>query len=1031
MNQLRSLQIPKLVRASAGTGKTHELSARFIGILLSGESPEAILATTFTRKAASEIRERIFRRLAAAVQSVEHRTQLSHELGKPLAEHELLEVLMRLVRDQHRISIMTIDGFFGTIARAFSLELGLNPDWNIASTAELAEMQEQALSSVFEEARSSKNRDQNFAALSTIIKELSGGKVYRDLYRRIIAEFYKLYELADGTPDSAWGWLEPLATPPSVDYEGWAQRLLSVAVPRTSKGEPNKNWSKAFAELVRKMERRNLELLASDGLVKAGRNAGGSYYRVEIEPPLTTILFEINQARERDVRYQLGKRLRSIRHVAQLFSDSYRNYCYRTGGYSFDDIKRALSNMPIGEESSALYYRLDSTIRHVLLDEFQDTSRVEWRFFEPLIAEMLSKRDTHTFFCVGDVKQAIYGWRGGCSEIFDAIEAQWPHIEVDTREVTFRCAPAIIQFVNRFFSSIPQLELMRRYPRAQQVWRDRWRNHEAARDTSEGVVSLIATSSDKELHLERVVHTLVELHALRPTASIAVLVRSNGYARRIIAACNRIAPQLSVSEEGDSSLAESSVVRGFLSVLRYAFHPQDSLAYYFIQQNGLAEVLGIPPQCDYSNYRLWSQSLRTLILQRGIGVVLSTWIARFSSRYSETDRIRLGQLAEISYQYTEPTLSDSEPFIDFIRKEKVSLPSEAAIRVMTIHRSKGLEFEVVVLPELDAAPKTPRGLMVTRSHPLAQVDRVLHLMSDEDRDFFPELREAYDEAKEEQVIEALNLLYVAFTRARHGLYLLVPSESKTRGMTYRQLITESMGLEGVLQDQVIEGEPDWTSEASVARVEREVFRVKPYKEKNPDKGKSLIHQRPSAGVTRESRSLSLEQITVQKRGTFLHACLEQIEWYTPDSLPQGLVEQLALTHGIDPDFAGQCAREIRHLFAIPEFAAIFERKNYTAFSSVQVRREQPFRFAQENRVIAGVIDRMMVCFNHDHVKRIEFFDFKSKFLNEEDTQYQQQMAAYGESLCQWIGAAGEVEGYLVSLQDGKRLRVFCSGAIKN
>jgi ATP-dependent exoDNAse (exonuclease V) beta subunit len=134
-----------LVRASAGTGKTFELSSRYLGLLLDGVDPNRILATTFTRKAAHEIQDRILRRLADAAAHETKRAELSDSIGREVSAEECLEHLEKLLRGLDRVRIGTIDAWFGQLARLFALDLGLPPAWRILDEAESESLRSEAV----------------------------------------------------------------------------------------------------------------------------------------------------------------------------------------------------------------------------------------------------------------------------------------------------------------------------------------------------------------------------------------------------------------------------------------------------------------------------------------------------------------------------------------------------------------------------------------------------------------------------------------------------------------------------------------------------------------------------------------------------------------------------------------------------------------------------------------------------------------------------------------------------------------------
>ena len=138
-----------VIRASAGTGKTFQLSNRYLNLLVSGVDCQEILATTFTKKGAGEILDRIIQRLSRAALSTEHASRLQSELGVPLDQDRAAQVLQKLLRNLHRLEIGTLDSFFNRVARVFSLELGLPPAWDIVDEQQIQMLSRRTIHDLF------------------------------------------------------------------------------------------------------------------------------------------------------------------------------------------------------------------------------------------------------------------------------------------------------------------------------------------------------------------------------------------------------------------------------------------------------------------------------------------------------------------------------------------------------------------------------------------------------------------------------------------------------------------------------------------------------------------------------------------------------------------------------------------------------------------------------------------------------------------------------------------------------------------
>jgi ATP-dependent exoDNAse (exonuclease V) beta subunit len=213
-----------LIRASAGTGKTFQLSNRYLD-LLAGDVPcDEILATTFTRKAAGEILERILFRLAEATHDEKQRKTLGKHLacGEPTRE-KCLDLLARATRNLHRLRVGTLDSFFMSIAGSFSLELGLPADWTIAD-----EVTDRALRIEAMRAALAQNATSD---LLTLLHLLSKGETTRSVTTLVHDTVDNLYDIFQETDETAWQRLNPCAALPAAEVEAILDKVQDIAMP--------------------------------------------------------------------------------------------------------------------------------------------------------------------------------------------------------------------------------------------------------------------------------------------------------------------------------------------------------------------------------------------------------------------------------------------------------------------------------------------------------------------------------------------------------------------------------------------------------------------------------------------------------------------------------------------------------------------------------------------------------------------------------------------------------------------------------
>ena len=227
-----------VIRASAGTGKTFQLTNRFLKLLLTGVAPDQVLATTFTRKAAGEIQDRVIVRLAEAALGRSEREGLASAIGFPrLSEEQCRGTLHQVLRNLHRLRIGTLDSFFGQLSRAFSTEIGLPPSWRVVDPVEEATLRDAAIRGVL-------GREQT-ADLVSLTQLLTQGEASRGVSELVRATVDSLHELYLDACDDAWEQIPQPKPLDDMELQTALGRLrdltvksksLTVPAPRTSSG---------------------------------------------------------------------------------------------------------------------------------------------------------------------------------------------------------------------------------------------------------------------------------------------------------------------------------------------------------------------------------------------------------------------------------------------------------------------------------------------------------------------------------------------------------------------------------------------------------------------------------------------------------------------------------------------------------------------------------------------------------------------------------------------------------------------------
>lgn len=213
-----------LIRASAGTGKTYQLSNRYLGLLAAGVAPETILATTFTRKAAGEIFDRVLFRLAEAATQRKASEQLAQALKlNGFTQPQCRDLLLATLANQHRLRIGTLDSYFAQQASAFALELGLPAGWRIGEVQEDADLQAEAIERVLE-------REQ-LPELLALLHLLTKGETQRGVSQLISTTVSDLYSLFGQTNADAWNRLPQSPALTADQLEATLAELQKLTMP--------------------------------------------------------------------------------------------------------------------------------------------------------------------------------------------------------------------------------------------------------------------------------------------------------------------------------------------------------------------------------------------------------------------------------------------------------------------------------------------------------------------------------------------------------------------------------------------------------------------------------------------------------------------------------------------------------------------------------------------------------------------------------------------------------------------------------
>lgn len=1014
-----SFLAPRLIRASAGSGKTYELSSRYIGLLARGEKPERILATTFTRKAAGEIQGRVFNRLAEAVLSETAARNLAEDIELPsFSKRDALSSLRRLIASQHRLNICTLDSFFVSIAKSFALELGLPAQWRISDSHEDEGLVRRAVAALCRRAEIEKT--------SQLLRLLNSDNLTRFVHRSMVHQAREFYEAFRATGAEAWDWLTaPRGLAPG-EIADLLQALRALPLPATKTGTPDKIWAGNHRALLEAVEAEDWNTLVKSKFVLRIIKGDSAFNQRPIPQEFVDVVSRLARHAAALLLGRIAGHNRAAREVLELYDREFREERALSRTLGFSEIKELLAREALGDNLLELYYRLDSSLAHLLLDEFQDTSRQEWIVLEPICGEILSQgSEEQSFFCVGDVKQAIYGWRGGVAEIFDTLQMKWPFLEPVNREISRRCFPAVIEAVNRTFSDLQSNAALKEQSQAAENWQGRFREHSAHNTELAGYVRLEGVSAAQEDEVERPVLQraallVKEYSAKWPSLSIGILVRRNETVSRVMEELARVAPGIEASEEGGNSLADSAAVEAVLSLLTLIDHPADKVAHFCVKNSALSEHPGLAGLEDLRRVPLLAANLRKELLSLGLGRFVSGFARMLLAQCGQRDSRRLMQLVELAYGRESETGLRPFDFVEFVRREKIEYALAARVRVMTVHKAKGLEFDAVILPELDEnlIQNIQGGLLEYRNRRVEAPVRVSRFAPEGVRVFSEELRLMYEQTATARVEEALSLLYVAMTRARYALYMLIRAvkSEDSAALMYSSLLAEALAggkrKSGVLfecgSEELSSVEAVRLAEASVRVAEVISVPAGLFPEPGGRRRRSFIRQAPSelegGALVNLRHTLNLDGAASAARGRIFHRLFEKVEWLEDGKPCRDELEKTLQREQTAVMQTGLILDEFEQMLAATDVYRALSRCSYEHWQTdeIEVQRERRFVARKDSMIINGAFDRLVIGRRAGRITACEVVDFKTDRLPAESADsrkertefYRPQLEAY-------------------------------------
>lgn len=1021
--------------ASAGSGKTYSLTNRFIALACSCD-PESICALTFTRMAAAEFLDKILTKLAAAASDASYAGELGVQIaeisgGRPLHSGDFADILERVTRVLPRLNLSTIDAFEARFVSAFSTELGIAGRLKIMDDYE----KERARRAVLDALLGKLSRDSRMLSRFVgLVNAASFGRTQRSVYGKI-GDYVRQSQgmFAQFPYPERWGALKksPCKIKPAVwDAEEYGLMLRRLELLLAGGGVPKKA-SELFTFLKNsrlggiakgsKLVAALFEFMRGGGAVRDFDFGGGARLpreAAETAQAMLNMLSGASFAAACESAAAVGK-------IARAYEAIYSREVRLRGSLAFEDLTCLLADSSLRVERSLAEYRMDARFKHWMIDEFQDTSRAQWSALENLIDEVFADESgERTFYCVGDPKQSIYAWRGGAPELFDEIFEKYSgYIREGARlNVSRRSVRPVIDAVNALFSS---RELANFNPAAARAWLDRWEDHVSHSSLgSVGCAALVRRDADADIvdQIYEIIKCVFGQNSSGKNLSCAVLVQTNALVESVVEGLRgrimRDCAALSVAGEVENSIADDNmVVPAVLKLLHAAAHPSDTASAAYVKMTPLA---------PYASGQNWHFEILERVACLGFEGFVREVGKFLDSVLPESDafsRRRLSLLRAAAAEFD--SRGGIDEFVEYAASRKSRESSKpAAIRVMTIHKSKGLDFDAVILPQLENTRGHEASLRLADASDGGKI--VMSMPPEAVCRMDASLNAEFEKMASDNAMARICKFYVGATRAKRAVYFLSEwfdgGKKSVAKYSFERHVYDALfdgdkvrPFAGTLACEAF-GSLDWAAEVPPkAEVSRRVEIPALEDSHRADFSAGLgFSDSPSegvrgAGATAEGRIF----------GTCAHRILERIEFIGGSVSEAVSRASYGLRFGAEVlERAREC---VERALSVPEVRALFlESEGLVCF------REFPYAVSEEGRAASGRIDRINVFYSADgRPRRAEVIEFKTDGAGLSDSEmlslYSAQLESYKKA-ASLIFPEAQIECALVNVARAKVLR---------
>jgi ATP-dependent exoDNAse (exonuclease V) beta subunit len=825
--------------ASAGSGKTYTLVKEYLKIILVSKKPDAyrnILAITFTNKAVHEMKSRVLESLSQfskenpSEKALQLMQDISSDTGLSLnaITEKAKSIIKNLIHNYAAFDISTIDKFTHKVIRAFAHDLNLPITFEVSLDTEI--LLTEAVDAIIAEAGNDeeltkllvdftmeKTDDDKSWDISREIME-TGKLILNENNREEITHFDKKKITDFIVIKNKLTELTKELETACVDLANDALLLIENNGIDTN-SFPYGTFPKHLNFFREKDSRANNHRFREFDDIKIKKDAKDKAIIESIIPTLLEILDSIYIKIEKLLFYKAFLKNITPLSLLNTLSNKLTEIQKEQGILSITEFNKLIHDQIQNQPAPFIYERLGEKYKHFFIDEFQDTSEMQWQNLIPLIDNATSSEDLlgerGSLLIVGDPKQSIYRWRGGKAEQFielskDINPFNNPQKELFSLKTNWRSYSKIIEFNNQFFGFIAN-------EFAHNDYKDLYKNHTYQEENNKkgGYVNIsFLPKSEKADYGEEENPAKVEMYLLATLDRIQK-VKANGFSYKDIAILTRkkdngIAIANYLTQHGIPILSSESLLIGsssevqcIIAVLYYLKNNNDRESkanfLYYIASNRDQRPNGTKLNCQQ---KLAIHDFIALGMEQNSETDFEQWLASFDIHFSFKNTRK-----KSLYEATESIISKIIPiekrnayvqfFLDIVLEQdikkqagisdfllywdanssKLSIPSpegKEAVRIMTIHTSKGLEFPVVIFPfaEEDYSKGPREKIWLNADEEQVGLPKVLVDKNNNVSGYGEAASLIYQQKKQEELLDDINILYVAMTRAEEQLYII-------------------------------------------------------------------------------------------------------------------------------------------------------------------------------------------------------------------------------------------------------------------